>query len=254
MQKRLKGTAWREGRPTGPDEVVRMLDVIRTSSSAPAYVETGDGALYVLKLSGAGAGARGLLTEFLATEIARSVGLPVPATRPLFLPEDFPWQVGTDEFDDMVRRSAGWNLGIAFIPEATTLEEHELANLPADFVSHLAFADRLLQNVDRTTKNPNILRSPEGLFAIDFGSCLFLNRIASRKTSFPFALPPNHFLAGTPRAAASPALGTANIAEAIAAVPALIDACPTGWLATLPFGCEEFERRLMRYLEAFSVR
>src|SRR5215208_3842327 len=129
------------------DRVVRMLDVIRTGSSAPAYVETSDGALYVLKLSGAGAGARGLLTEFLATGIARAIGLPVPATRPLFLPEDFPWQVGTDEFDDMVRRSSGWNLGIAFVPEATTLVADELANLPADFVSHLAFVDRLLQNV-----------------------------------------------------------------------------------------------------------
>ena len=122
-----------------------------------------------------------------------------------------------------------------------------------DFVSHPPSRTGA-QNVDRTTKNPNILRSPGGLFAIDFGSCLFLNRIASRKTSFPFVLPPNHFLAGTPRATASPALGTANIGGAIAAVPGLIDACPTGWLATLPFGRGEFERRLMRYLEAFSVR
>src|SRR5882724_5550256 len=105
MQKRADDAALSEGPPAGPDSVARMLDVIRTSSSAPAYVETGDSVLYVLKLSGAGAGVTGLLTEFLATGIARAVGLSVPETRPLFLPKDFPWQVGTDEFDDVVRRS-----------------------------------------------------------------------------------------------------------------------------------------------------
>jgi hypothetical protein len=231
-----------------------MLDVIRSSSSAPALVETGEGARYVLKFSGAGAGAYGLLTEFLATEIARSMGLAVPPTRPLFLSRNFPWQVGTDEFDDTVRRSFGWNLGIALIPEATTLEASELGDLPPDFVSHLGLADRLLQNVDRTAKNPNILRSPQGLFAIDFGSCLFLNRIASGKTDFPFALPPNHFLAGTPRSATSPALRTAHISDAIASLPGLIFASPTEWLDTLPFAREEFERRLVEYLGAFLVR
>ena len=55
---------------TAGNTVARMLDVIRTSSSAPAYIEAGDGALYILKLSGAGAGERGLLTEFLATGLA----------------------------------------------------------------------------------------------------------------------------------------------------------------------------------------
>jgi hypothetical protein len=254
MQKPLSHQAWSKGVAIAPDRVARMLDVIRTGSSAPAYVEAGDGALYILKLAGAGAGTRGLLTEFLATGIARAIGLAVPSTRPLFLPEDFPWQVGTDEFDDMVRRSYGWNLGIGFIAQATTLEADELGALPAGFIAHLAFADRLLQNVDRTVKNPNVLKSPLGFVAIDFGSCLFLNRIASRRTSFPFALPPNHFLAGTPRAAASPALGTANISDAIAAVPGLIDACPAEWLATLPFGPEELDWRLTRYLEAFEVR
>lgn len=238
----------------GPGTVVRMHEVIRTSSSSPARVETRDGNQYVLKFAGSGAGPRGLLTEFLAIGIARCVGLSVPLARALLLPDPFPWQVGTDEFDDMVQRSYGWNLGVAFVPDAAPVDTEALADLPQDFISHLAFADRLLQNVDRTAKNPNLLTSPRGLFAIDFGSCLFLNRIASRRTSFPFALPPNHFLAGTPRAASSPDLGTANIAEAIRAVPGLIQTCPEEWLATLPFGAEEFERRLIRYLEAFSVR
>ena len=71
MQRSFKDRIWGAAEPTGQNTVARMLDVIRTSSSAPALVETGEGARYVLKFSGAGAGAYGLLTEFLATEIAR---------------------------------------------------------------------------------------------------------------------------------------------------------------------------------------
>ena len=186
--------------PSSGETIARLHEVIRTGSSSPAIVETGDGERFVLKLAGAGAGRLGLLTEFLANGIAECVGLRVAPARPLFLPKNFPWQIGTDEFDDLVKRSDGWNLGIAFLPDAVPLGADELAELPADFLGPLMLADRLLQNVDRTAKNPNLLRSPQGLFAIDFGSCLFLNRIAARRTSFPFALPPNHFLAGTPRA------------------------------------------------------
>jgi hypothetical protein len=254
MLKPLDQECWATERPVGGETVARMHEVIRTSSSAPAIVETRSGEFFVLKLAGGGAGRRGLLTEFLATGIASCIGLPVPAARALLLPQDFPWQIGTDEFDDMLQRSYGWNLGIAFVPDAVPLRSDDLADLPAGFLAHLAFADRLLQNVDRTAKNPNLLRSPQGIFAIDFGSCLFLNRIATRRASFSFALPQNHFLAGMPRATASPNLGTADITVAIAAVPHLIQACPAEWLASLPFKREEFERRLIRYLEAFSVR
>ncbi len=241
-------------RPSNAETIAQLHEVIRTGSSSPAYVETGDGERFVLKLAGAGAGRRGLLTEFLANGIAERVGLSVPPARPLFLPENFPWQVGTDEFDDLVQRSSGWNLGIAVIPDAGALGPGDLADLPPNFLSHLALADRLLQNVDRTAKNPNLLRSPQGTFAIDHGSCLFVNRIALGRGPFPFALPANHFLAGTSRATESADLGSADVAVAIGAAPSLIEACPAEWLATLPFGQSEFERRLIGYLEAFSAR
>jgi hypothetical protein len=254
MQKHFSQDYFTMERPGDAETIARMHEVIRTSSTSPACVETRGGELFILKLAGGGAGRRGLLTEFLATGIAHLIGLTVPPVRPLLLQEDFPWQIGTDEFDDMLQRSYGWNLGIAFIPDAVTLGADDLAALPTDFLTHLAFVDRLLQNVDRTVKNPNLLKSPVGVFAIDFGSCLYLNRIASRRTSFPFALPQNHFLAGTPRAATSPDLGTADIAAAIKGVPRLLSACPAEWLATLPFGRDEFAQRLIRYLEAFSVR
>ena len=228
--------------------ISRLHRVIRTGSSSPALAETADEKLFVVKFSGAGGGARGLLTEYLATGLAAALGLAVPPAKPLWLAKKFPWQIGTDEFDDLVQRSFGWNLGLAFIPDAEPLGAAELDTLLPDFLACLAAVDRILQNVDRTRTNPNILRSAAGIFAIDFGSCLFVNRLAAGAGPYPHALPPNHFLAGTRHAAASPAA----VDAAIAALPALITTCPESWLATLPFDAAEFEQRLAAYLRSFT--
>jgi hypothetical protein len=234
--------------------VARMLAVIRTSSSAPAIVENGEGTRFVLKLVGSGAGPRGLLTEFLGTAIASAAGLPVPEPHPLLLAPDFPWQVGTDEFDDVVRRSAGWNLGLRFIPDESPLLASDLDALPKEFTSRLRIVDAVLQNVDRTRGNPNLLRSPAGLVAIDFGSCLFLNRIAAGMKAFPFALPSNHFLAGANGSAEMEDLERSVTTRICTALSSLVEACPDDWLASLPFGREELAARLEAYVQAFARR
>ena len=129
----------------------------------------------------------------------------MPLVQRLFLPEKFPWQIGTDEFDDLVQRSAGWNLGVRFIPDARDLVEADLAALPAPFLARLAQADRLLQNVDRTRRNPNLLGDAAGaVWAIDHGACLFLDRIVAGRTPYAFGLPTNHFLAGSLHSPPSP--------------------------------------------------
>jgi hypothetical protein len=242
---------FREGMTDDAHTIARLLQVIRAGSSLPALAETRTGELTVVKFTGAGGGPHGLLTEFLATGIAARLGLAVPQAEPLWLPEKFPWQVGTDEFDDMMQRSSGWNLGLAFIPDAVPIAAAELAALPEKFRARLACVDALLQNVDRTAKNPNILRSPAGVFAIDHGSCLFLNRAIGRRRPFPFALPQNHFLAGMPHPALS-GERSAAATTAIAAVPDLVAACPETWLGDLGFGREELTVRLVGYFEAFT--
>ena len=94
--------------------VARIVEILRGSTS-PAVVETEDGARWVMKFTGAGRGPRGLLTEFIATDLARQCGVPVVEAAVLTLPEGFPWQIGTDEFDGIVQRSVGANLGLRYL-------------------------------------------------------------------------------------------------------------------------------------------
>jgi hypothetical protein len=174
-----------------------IMRVMPSGSGFPSLVETEDGRRFVMKLTGAGQGAAGLAIEMIATRLARELGLGVPDVAPIHLPADLPWQTGTDEFYETLRRSAGTNLGIAFVEGARDLTSGDLAGLPPALLDRLAAVDALLQNVDRSPKNPNLLRDPAGrIWAIDFGACLFLGRFRRHGAAMSFALPPNHFLAG----------------------------------------------------------
>src|SRR5687768_688324 len=159
------------------ENTVASIDFIYTKASTfPCRVTTQAGAIYVLKLIGTGPGPVALLTEFVALKIAAAMGLPVPTAKPLYLPSSFPWMMGTDEFDEAVQRSFGWNLGIAFVADAHQATADEIRKSDPAFVSALVAVDRALANTDRSESNPNVLASPQGLLAIDFDACLFLRR------------------------------------------------------------------------------
>lgn len=203
------------------DVVKDIVRVLGSGSSFSALAATASGRHLVLKLSGAGHGAAGLAHELIATRLAGALGLRVPAAAPVRVAADHPWQAGTDEFDEAVQRSAGWNLGLAFVPDAIDVAASDLATLPADFTGRLAAVDALLQNVDRTAANPNLLRDRAGAFwAIDFGACLFLHRLRSQPGVPPrLVLPPNHFLAGRTLAPLRLEAAAAEVAGIVADVP-----------------------------------
>jgi hypothetical protein len=58
--------------------VTRYVTPLREGGSLPAIVEADDDGMYVLKFRGAGQGARALVAELVAGEIARALGLPIP--------------------------------------------------------------------------------------------------------------------------------------------------------------------------------
>ena len=179
--------------PATAETVARILAVLPQASTSPALAETADGRRWVLKFQGAGPGPFGLLTECLALAIAAAFGAPVPAARPLHLAEGFPWMAGTDEFDAMVQRSPGWNLGIAWIPDARPATAADLAG--GRELAAIAASDCFLHNIDRTQRNPNLLVAGGRLHAIDYDACLYLSRALGPGRPPSTALPAGHLLA-----------------------------------------------------------
>ncbi len=218
-----------------------MLEVFTDASTSPARIETADGTPWVMKFSGAGSGPFGLLTEFVALGIARALGAPVPAAQPVWLPEGFPWMAGTDEFDAMLQRSTGWNLGIGYIAEARPVTLAELAGLDPDALDAIARSDAVLQNVDRTARNPNLLVAGGRLHAIDYDACLYLSRALGPPRAAVRTLPPGHLLAGR-EGGRIPPLDAA----------ALVSAAPADWIAAAGTDRDGLAAALGRYLAGYQ--
>src|SRR5215208_4381606 len=145
----------------------RYVTPLREGGSMPGIVEADDDGLYVLKFRGAGQGTKALAAELVAGEVARVLGLPVPEL--VFVELD-------PEIQDLIAASGGRNLGMDFLPGALpfTPQRPPEPGLAADVV----WFDALVLNVDRTPRNPNLLRWHHGLWLIDHGAALYVHHAA----------------------------------------------------------------------------
>jgi hypothetical protein len=218
----------------------RYVTPLREGGSLPAIVEADDDGLYVCKFRGAGQGPRALAAEVVAGELARGLGLPVPELVLVELDAELARAEPDPEIQDLIRASAGLNLGVDFLPGALPYSpavppEPELA---ADVV----WLDALIENVDRTPRNPNLLRWHGRLWLIDHGASLFVHHgtadplVLARR---PFPAIGEHVLlgaAGSVLEADARLAGPADAAAAAALVPA-------AWADGAPYAAH-LERRL----------
>src|SRR5689334_4043120 len=165
----------------------RYVTPLSEGGSLSGLVEADDDGLYVLKFRGAGHGPRAPLAEVVAGELARGLGLPVPE---LVLVEVDPALGAAEpdpEIQDLIAASAGLNLGMDFLPGATAyLPAHPP---PASLAADVVWFDALVTNVDRTPRNPNLLRWHGNLWLIDHGAALYAfhgaEPVARARAGFP---------------------------------------------------------------------
>lgn len=140
----------------------------------PAIVEADDDGMYVLKFRGAGQGPKALVAELIAGELARAVGLPIPDLVFMTLDGDLARTEPDAEIQDLIRRSAGLNLALDYLPGSLTFDA--LAERPsAALASAIVWHDAFVTNVDRTARNTNMLYWHRRLWLIDHGAALFFH-------------------------------------------------------------------------------
>lgn len=168
----------------------RYVTPLREGGSLPAIVEADDDGMYVLKFRGAGQGARALVAELLAGELARAAGLPVPAIVLAELDPDLARTEPDAEIQSLIRASAGVNLAIDYLPGSVTFDP--VTERPsAELASAIVWFDAFVTNVDRTARNTNLLIWHRRLWLIDHGAALYFHHawgedhIAHSRTSFP---------------------------------------------------------------------
>src|SRR6478735_11997685 len=149
--------------------VTRYVTPLREGGSLPAIVEGDDNGLYVLKFRGAGQGAKALVAELIAGELARMAGLPVPEIVFAELDPDLARTEPDPEIQELIRASAGLNFAIDYLPGSVMFDP--VATQPAAaLASDIVWFDAYICNVDRTANNTNMLMWHHGLKLIANGA------------------------------------------------------------------------------------
>ncbi|MBK7210108.1 MAG: aminotransferase class I and II [Xanthomonadales bacterium] len=152
----------------------RYVTPLREGGSLPAIIEADDAGMYVLKFRGAGQGAKALIAELIAGEIARALDLPIPELVFIEVDDELARTEPDPEIQDLIRASTGLNLGLDYLPGAVTFDA--LATPPdADLASRIVWFDAYVSNVDRTPRNANLMTWHRRLWLIDHGAALYFH-------------------------------------------------------------------------------
>ena len=224
----------------------RYVAPLREGGSLPALVEASDDGMYVAKFRGAGQGPAALVAEIVGGEVARAIGLPVPELVLLDIDPVLADAEPDPEIQELIRASAGINLGVDFLPGALPFTPAAAADIDPAFAADVVWLDALITNVDRTPRNPNLLVWHHRTWLIDHGAAFFRQhgtRPLSETATTPFPMVAEHVLLPW----AEP-LGRADgrLAErALAAIDAAVARVPDDWL---PEGPAERRAQLAGFL------
>lgn len=153
--------------------VTRYVTPLREGGSLPGIVEADDLGTYVCKFRGAGQGPRVLAAEVIVGELARRIGLRTPRLVALDLDPEIARYEADEEVQDLLKASAGLNLGVDFLPGSFGYDGHRPP--AAGEAARVIWLDALCANVDRSWRNPNLLLWHGDLWLIDHGASLYFH-------------------------------------------------------------------------------
>jgi hypothetical protein len=213
----------------------RYVLPLREGGSLPALVEADDLGTYVTKFREAGQGRKVLVAEIIVAELARALGLAVPDLVLIDVDARLAPAEPDQEVQDLLRASAGLNLGVDYLPGALGFDP-AVDPIPPETAAAVVWLDALVQNVDRSWRNPNLLCWHRRVWLIDHGAALYFAHnwpTRAAAATRPYVQAADHVLlrfAGDLAAAdarLAPRLGV----DVLAAATRLV---PDGWLEGEP--------------------
>src|ERR671913_142682 len=237
----------------------RYVTPLREGGSLPAIIEADDDGMYVLKFRGAGQGTKALIAELIAGELARAANFLIPELVFVALDPEIARTEPDPEIQDLIRASGGLNLGLDYLPGSVGFDPI-VDPLDPTLAARILWFDALVQNVDRSPRNTNLLVWHERLWLIDHGAALYFHHDwPGRKGSAlevaaqrPYAAARDHVLL--------PLSGSAALADAVLpslltreALREVVMLIPDEWLRDEP-GFESPQEVRSAYVDYLSAR
>ncbi|HZW19084.1 MAG TPA: HipA family kinase [Luteimonas sp.] len=232
----------------------RYVTPLREGGSLPAVVEADDDGMYVMKFRGAGQGAKALVAEVIAGELARLLGLPVPEIVLADLDPELARTEPDPEIQDLIRASGGLNVALDYLPGSMNFDP--LVDRPDPLLtSSIVWFDAFVANVDRTPRNTNLLTWHRALYLIDHGAALYFHHDwtgAAQAAASPFKRIADHVLLPlATRLRKVDAALAARIADGD--IERIVAQVPDAWLAGEPAFADVAAHR-QAYVDHFRAR
>ena len=212
----------------------RYVAPLREGGSLPGLMEADDFGTYVVKFRGAGQGPKVLVAEVICNGLARALALPVPELVAIELDPALSPGEPDEEIQELLKASVGLNLGVDFLPGALDFDPVSLDGEVA-LAGRVMWFDAVIQNADRSWRNPNMLHWHGRLVLIDHGAALVFHHDWARAADSagrPYPVGEHALVRFTPDVASAaeqcaPLLTDDVLREVVAAVPDV-------WLHTEP--------------------
>src|SRR4051812_33043647 len=149
----------------------RYITPLREGGSLPGLVEADDLGTYVMKFTGAGQGRKTLVAEVVCGELARRLGFRVPRLVTIDLDPVLGLGEPDPEVQELLKSSGGTTLGMAFLSGAFGFDPLAFA-VSAEEAGRIVWFDALVNNVDRSWRNPNLLVRRGEVWLIDHGATM----------------------------------------------------------------------------------
>ncbi|MET9133243.1 HipA family kinase [Streptomyces antibioticus] len=149
----------------------RYITPLREGGSLPGLVEADDLGTYVLKFTGAGQGRKTLVAEVVCGELARRLGLRMPRLVTVHVEPVLGLGEPEQQVQDLLRSSGGTNLGMDFLSGALGFDPLAFPVSPEE-AGRIVWFDALVNNVDRSWRNPNLLVHRGDLWLVDHGATM----------------------------------------------------------------------------------
>jgi hypothetical protein len=207
--------------------VERVLSTFRGSSWPVLAVV--DGQKLVVKLRGSAEGVLPLIAELIVGGLAEALGLLVPARYLVELPPVVASDDPHEELRDLLARSAGLNLGLQYLDGFRNVTVADASRIKPELQARIVWLDALVQNPDRTERNPNLMIKAGQIWLIDHGAALHFHhawgQVTEQAPREPGTIPAEHLLRVSAEQLAEadrelyPKLGPQTLEKAVESVP-----------------------------------